>query len=90
VGGHPPRPLHGHPGNLGGIGHRERPSSSRWVRPVTRSQPVTQAKVMVVSPKERSKVAGLRNDTGPCHAPPATSHAAPWATPATISTPPVR
>jgi hypothetical protein len=37
---------------------------------------------MTVSPKQRPKVAGLRNDTGPAHAPPTTSQAARCATPA--------
>jgi len=60
------------------------------VRPDTRSRPVTQAGVLVVSPNQSPKVAGLRNDTGPCHAPPATSHAARYATPASISAPPTR
>jgi hypothetical protein len=45
---------------------------------------------MVVTPKESPKVAGLRSDTGPCRAPPGTSHAAPCARPTTISAHPVR
>jgi len=53
-------------------------SISHRVRPDARSRPVTQARVMVVSPNEAPKVAGLRSDTGPCHAPPTTSHAASW------------
>ena len=66
------------------------PSSSHRVRPEIRSRPVTQARVMVVSPKEIPKVVGLRNDTGPCHAPSATSHAARWARPARTSAAPIR
>jgi hypothetical protein len=62
------------------------PSSSQRVRSVTRRWPVTQARVMVVSPK----VVGFRNDIGPCQAPLTASQAARWARPTRTSATPTR
>jgi hypothetical protein len=65
-------------------------SSSQPVRSVIRSWPATHARVMVVSPNDSPKVVGLRNETGPAHAPPTTSQATRWARPARMSAAPTR
>jgi hypothetical protein len=55
-----------------------------------RRWPVTQARVVVVNPKEIPKVVGLRNDTAPDADPPASAHIPAWARPMTINPAPTR
>lgn len=53
-----------------------------------RSIPASHARVTVVRPKDRPKVTGLRQETGPCHEPPSIKKMPKWKIPLSIKAAP--